>query len=501
MNAAAVFSDNMVLQRNKNVRIFGTCGAEKSIRVSVPELEKESVAAVRDGRWEAVLPPMPACEKCSVVIASESGQIVFSNVAVGEVWLAGGQSNMEFELRNEKHGRQALAECAGENVRFYYTPKCEMNDAHLLEEEAKSGWAVPSAENAGCWSAVGYYFARELSRRLGVTVGIIGCNWGGTSASAWMDRSFLETDSRLRPYIDEYDKACEGRSAEQMIAEYDEYTAYHSAWEKRMQKCYEEDPGIKWDRVIEICGENRYPGPMGCKNPMRPCGLYETMVSRVCPYTLAGFIYYQGESDDHRPDAYYYLMRALIGNWRRDWHDDELPFIFVQLPMFRYEADADLKNWAKLREAQMKIYKTVKNTGIAVALDCGEFNNIHPTDKTQVAHRLYLQAMYHVYGDRDEMAAFPPLYRDFEVCGDTVTLYFSCCDGFEVRGELDGFEIAGADGEFIPAHAEICGNTVRISSSDVQMPLSVRFSWTNYAEVTLFGRNGLPVPPFRAKLD
>lgn len=500
IKAAAVFSDNMVLQRNKNVRIFGVCSEDiASAEVTVPELEVCVRAVVEDGKWTAVLPPMRECSACTVIIASQDERIIFRNAAVGEVWLAGGQSNMEFELRNEKHGAKALQACADENVRFYYTPKCEMNDAHLLEQEEKSSWKMPSEADSACWSAVGYYFARELSRRLGVTVGVIGCNWGGTSASAWMSRDCLENDALLRPYIDDYDNACEGKTPEQMIAEYDEYTAYHAAWEERMQKCYAEDPAIKWEKVLEICGENRYPGPMGCKNPMRPCGLYETMISRVCPYTIAGFLYYQGESDDHRPETYDRLLSTLIACWRREWMDDTLPFMLVQLPMFRFESDPDTGNWAILREKQMKVFRTVKNTGIAVALDCGEFNNIHPTDKTAVAHRLYLQAMYHVYGDSDRMKAFPPIYRDFEVCGRRMKLRFDNCDGFEARGELTGFELAGADGEFHEAQAEVCGECIEISSAEVDAPVSARFRWTNYSEVTLFGKNGIPVPPFRVR--
>lgn len=497
IKAAAVFSDNMVLQRNKNVRIFGVCSEDiTSAEVTVPELEVSARAVVKDGKWTAVLPPMKECSACTVIISAKDERIIFTNAAVGEVWLAGGQSNMEFELQNEKYGSQALEECENENVRFYYTPKCEMSGEKLFAEEEKSCWSLPGKQSAGRWSAVGYYFARELSRRLGVTVGVIGCNWGGTSASAWMSRDCLENDRLIRPYIDDYDNACEGKTAEQMVSEYDEYTAYHTAWEARMQKCYAEDPAIKWEKVLEICGENRYPGPMGCKNPMRPCGLYETMVSRVCPYTLAGFIYYQGESDDHRPETYDRLLSTLISCWRRDWMDDKLPFMLVQLPMFKFETDPDTGNWAILREKQMKVFNTVKNTGIAVALDCGEFNNIHPIDKTETAHRLYLQAMYHVYGDGDRMKAFPPIYRDFEVCGSVMKLRFDDCDGFEVKGELTGFEIAGEDGCWHEAAAEIKGSEILLSG-EAENPVSARYNWKNYAEVTLFGKNGIPVPPFR----
>lgn len=499
IKAAAVFSDNMVLQRYKNVRVFGECtDDEKEISVCVPELDVRAEAVVNNGRWAAVLPPMKECSLCSLEIVSSEGQsIVFRNVAIGEVWLAGGQSNMEFELRHEKYGRQALEECKNENVRFYYTPKCEMVGEKLENAYKQSGWSMPDENNAQAWSAVGYYFARELSRRLGVTVGIIGCNWGGTSASAWIERKCLERDSRLRPYIDSYDEAVKGKSQEEMIAEYDEYTAYHAQWEQKMQKCYAERPDIKWEEVLQICGENRYPGPMGCKNPMRPCGLYDTMISRVAPYTLAGFIYYQGESDDHRPDTYDALLTALIGNWRENWHDDRLPFMLVQLPMFKFEADPDHKHWALLREKQMKVFDTVKNTGIAIALDCGEFNNIHPVDKTQVAHRLYLQAMYHVYGDSDNMTAFPPVYRDFSVLGNEMILSFDNCNGFDVRGELNGFELAGADGDYVNAYAEISDSTITLKWNKQETPVKARYKWTNYAEVELYGRNGLPVPPFR----
>lgn len=499
MKTAPVFSSNMVLQRGKNVRIFGQCDADEDIRVSIPELQIGTEALVSNGSWTAVLPPMEAHSSVTVEVSSESGSIIFTNVAIGEVWLAGGQSNMEFELQNDKNSAQALAECADENVRFYYTPKCEMTDDKLISSENASRWDMPSAENSRAWSAVGYYFAKELSRKLGVTVGVIGCNWGGTSASAWISRTYLEQDSRLRPYIDEYDKACEGKTEQQMIDEYDEYTAYHAAWEKRMQKCYEENPDIEWDKVLEICGENRYPGPMGCMNPMRPCGLYDTMVSRISPYTIAGFLYYQGESDDHRPDTYRELLTALIDCWRSKWLDDELPFMIVQLPMFRFKADPDHKHWCGIREAQMRVYKTVRNTGLAVALDCGEFNNIHPIDKTPVGHRLCLQALCEVYGRLPKSEALPPVFRDFTDCRGSVVLRFDNCDGFDLRGEPDGFEAAGTDGEFISVRAHIEGTEIVLENTPVPTA-EVRYKWTNYASVELYGRNGLPVPPFKHRI-
>ena len=499
MKAAAVFSDNMVLQRNRNIRIFGTCNDnEKIITVSIPEMDCSARASIKDGRWEAVLPPRRECDSCTLEISCGAIKKIFRNVAIGEVWLAGGQSNMEYELCNDRNGSQALAECGGERVRFYYTPKCEMADEKLTEAERSSCWSLPSAENSRSWSAVGYYFAKELSRKLGVTVGVIGCNWGGSSASAWMSREYLRQDSRLHKYTEEYDKAVEGKTDEEMIAEYDEYSEYQGAWDVRKNECYAKQPDIGWQEILDICGESRYPGPMGIKNPMRPCGLYETMLSRIAPYTLAGVLWYQGESDDVNCTTYDLVLRALIENWRRDWKDEGLPFMIVQLPMFRYSDEKDTGSWAYIREAQENVFRSVRNTGLAVCLDCGEFNNIHPVDKSAVAHRLYLQALSEVYGLCGDSEALPPMYDGYEVRDGRIFIYLRNCEN-GLCGEPEGFEIAGADGVYYPAEAEIKLPCIVLSSSKVKSPSAARYKWINYAGVSLFGANGIPLPPFRTE--
>lgn len=502
MKIASVFSDNMVLQRGRNIRVFGTCtDTEKAITVNLSAhgMTFTSHAIIKNGTWEAVLPPVKECDSCTLEVSCGAIKKVFKNVAIGEVWLAGGQSNMEFELHNDKNGAKELAECSGENVRYYYTPKCPIM-SELADTEKDTGWTMPSEKNSQAWSAVGYYFAKELSRRLGVTVGIIGCNWGGTSASAWIDRQYLEQDSRLRPYIVEYDSAVKGKSDEEMIAEYDEYCKYQDEWQKNVGECYAESPDMKWEDVVARCGENRFPGPMGIKNPMRPCGLYDTMVRRVAPYTIAGVLWYQGESDDHRPHTYEFLLKALIENWRTLWKDCELPFMIVQLPMFRYEDVPDTKSWAYIREAQEKVYLTVRNTGLAYALDCGELNNIHPVDKAPVGHRLYMQAMTEVYGLMGPSMSLPPLYDSYEVRNGTMMIKLINQDkGLGGKNEncLDGFEIAGADGVYYPAKAKVSLPYIELTSDEVKIPVAARFKWTNYAEVSLFGVNGLPLPPFR----
>ena len=501
MKTAPIFSDNMVLQRHKNIRVFGSCsGNEKRITVSVPELRASAEAVITGSRWEAVLPALPECDCCTLIVACGAIQKHFSNVAVGEVWLAGGQSNMEFELRNDKHGADELRECAKENVRYYYTPKVSMLGEELYDAEAASRWTVASETDSVAWSAVGWYFAKELSRRLGCTVGILGCNWGGTSASAWVPRDVLDT-AMLRPYLDEYDSAVEGKSDRQMIAEYDEYTAYQTGFDRRVGECYAENPDIAWKDVLEKCGENRYPGPLGIKNPMRPCGLFDTMVSRVSPYTVRGVLWYQGESDDHRPESYYELMCALIRCWRGVWHDNSMAFLIVQLPMYSCDDDDEFTRWAFIREAQERLFRTVKNTGLAVTLDCGEYNNIHPTDKSAVGYRLFLQAMSEVYGLMDRADTMPPMFGSHEVRhGDTMVVNLdNPSHGLSGNDRCrEGFELAGADGVYFPADSvEIFGNQIHIKSEKVKRPVNVRFKWINYADVGLFGSNGIPAAPFR----
>ena len=284
---------------------------------------------------------------------------------------------------------------------------------------------------------------------------------------------------------------------EEMIAAYDEYVTYHTAWEKRMQKCYQEDGNMPWDEIIRRCGENRYPGPMGIKSPYRPAGMYHTMLRQVTPYTIRGFFYYQGENDEIRPDTYGTLLTMLIARWRQDFRDETLPFLLVQLPMHTYADTPENGAWSKLREAQMRVYQTVKNTGIAVILDCGEYCNIHPVDKHPVGHRLALQARRLVYGET-ELQAFGPIYRSFAAEGDTLTVFFSHAEqGMVWHGEPVGFEIAGADGVYHPAKAVLDGNTVRLTADGVDAPVAARYNWVNYGPVSLFGTNGIPAAPFR----
>lgn len=493
---AAVFSSNMVLQREKNIRIFGE-GVDGS-RVKVQFMDGTYTADVKNGRWTVLLPPQAAGTGYTMIITCGDIEKQFNNIAIGEVWLAGGQSNMEYELQNCTGGRKMLEDDKNSNVRFYYTPKNAYMDQRYYELEEKSAWQEFGEETAKNWSAVGYIFGKKIAAELGVTVGIIGCNWGGTSASCWMSEDSLREDRDLYSYLEEYEKAIEGKSEEEQIKEYREYEVYHAEWEKRSARQSKINPDLSFRELQEICGICQWPGPKGCMNPYRPSGLYHTMLQRVLPYTLRGFIYYQGESDDHKPAMYQKLLTRMIRQWREDWEDLTLPFLMVQLPMHRYKHDPDLKNWCLIREAQMNTYQTVKNTGIAVILDCGEYNEIHPKDKKPVGERLALQALYQVYQRINDKEAFGPIYHSYiSKDGHMELIFRHAQEGFIIKGEATGFEIAGEDMEFVPAIADIRENRIIVFSPEVNMPVAARYCWTNYGEVSVFGKNGLPLAPFR----
>lgn len=499
IKTAPVFSNHMVLQRQKRIAVWGETDREK---VTVALNGKEVKAEGKEGRFFAELPPMEAGGPYCMTISDGAETITFEDIMVGEVWLAGGQSNMELELQNSFEGEKELEKIQAENVRYYYVPKVSHQCEELLKAEEESTWECAGREAAGKWSAVAYYFAKEVSRKLGVTVGIVGCDWGGTSASCWISREMMEQNRAVSSYVEEYDEIVENQVLEEYIKEREEYIVYQAEFDKNVSHYYETCENPTWDEAIRLFGENKYPGPMGPYSEYRPAGLYDVMLSRVCPYTLRGFLYYQGEEDDHKPTAYYDLLSTLIRQWRMDWKEDTLPFLLVQLPVFQNDGEEDYKNWPLIREAQMRAYQNIKHTGIAIALEQGEYGNIHPTKKEIVGKRLALQAFCQVYGMCSEKEAFGPVYRDYFVEDGRLTVLFDyCSDGFVQKGSVQGFELAGEDKKYYPADFVIEGDRIILSAKEVPFPKYAHYCWTNYQEIALFGKNGIPLAPFRTSFE
>lgn len=521
LKLAAVFSDNCVLQRGKNIAVFGSgregATVEAALYGKVLGTEEEQSSKgrgrVKDGRFEFLLPPLREGVEHILTVTDGQETITLENIAIGEVWLAGGQSNMELELRNCAE-RDVLNRPADPMLRFYYTQKRAYLNEEFFKAEENTGWDCFRGPDSGAWSAVGYFFGEKLQKKLQVPVGIIGCNWGGTSASAWIPREALAEDKELQTYLDAYNEALKGKTEEQQLKEYEEYCVYQAEFDRKIAAVYQERPNIEWDEAVSLVGENRYPGPMGCASPYRPGGLYECMVKRVKPYTLKGFLYYQGESDDHLPHLYYKLFSRLIRQWREDWGDDEQPFLFVQLPMHRYKQDPDFKHWCLIREAQDLVYRTVRNTGMACAIDQGEFNEIHPKRKSVVGERLYLQALDVAYGMSGPETEAPRFTWAEPGEGELILHFDHVKGGFlaspdvpksEMPAGTNGvlFEVAGADGVYVPADQWLSqetpqGTILRVRSAKVPEPVFARYLWTNYSCGSfLCGKNRIPLAPFR----
>lgn len=500
MKPAAIFTDNMVFQRHKPICIFGEYEPneqDKTITVSLGE--HTATAEINNGRWFAYLTEMEAQDNLILTISASDGEeITLKNIAIGEVWLAGGQSNMEYFLANAKDADKYIRDARKANIRYYNVPRCAMINDELYDAEKNSHWELSDSDALGVWSAVGYHFAKNISEKLNCTVGIVGCNLGGTSASVWVDEETLSSDKDTNVYLEAYKQACGGLSEEEQIKVYDEYLEYEKVWNEKLAVIQKERPELSWEDIQKEIGECKWPGPIGVKNPYRPCGLYKTMIKRITPFTFKGIIYYQGEEDASRCEIYYKLFTKLICKWREDFKDSNMPFLCVQLPMFGYENAPDDKTWPVIREAQMKASETLNNVHTAVVLDCGELNNIHPTDKKPVGDRLSLLALKNVYGF-DDCDAYGPALRDIQRTSNGYELTFDNAEnGFEVKDKILGFEISYDGESFQEIIPEILGSKMHLKCDSNAK--EIRYQWFNYNVVTIFGKNGIPLAPFRKKL-
>lgn len=539
LNLADIFTNHMVLQRRRPICFFGN--AESNIEVTVSIFKNQEciqccgATADNDGTFEISMPAMEAADDLRVVISAGEEVEEFTDVSIGEVWLAGGQSNMEYELKDATGGSEIMHSIVRPSVRFFYTPKCAFRDQEYDNAFSDACWECFEGDNAANWSAVGFWFAKELSEELGVTVGVIGCNWGGSVAFNWMSRENLISDSTTRKYVTEYETSENyQKSFDDQLLDFRNYEKRHAAWELAASQIYEKEPMASFDSVQERVGKCEYPGPMNECNFTRPYGLYNMMLSKIFPYTLGGVIYYQGESDEVRADEYEVLLTNLVKEWRSDFRNQELPFIIAQLPMSRYLHDSEDPSWSIIRENQSRTVNNNRNMGLAVCIDCGEFHQIHPVEKRTVAHRLFLQAMYIAYGRLSKEDASGPEIKSISAKNNSVRITFSE-DNIVFREDIDGvnnyvrclnahpdekiqfsltessgeqelhkrvrnalgFEIQSTDRKWYPAgNVNLSGDTIEIYSTEVTNPVAVRYLWKKYHPVFIFDTKGIPLAPF-----
>ncbi len=497
MKISPLFSDGAVLCRGKELRIFGE--AESGARVSC-ELRDERGALLasgnakaEDGRFLILLPPQEARTGCRMILSDGETTFTARELSIGEVFLAGGQSNMELELQNADEGQTLIASHVNAMVRYFNVPKFGYFCGEREEAWKQARWQSIDPGRGKDMSAAAYFFAMKLQRHLRIPVGIIDCYLGGTSVTCWMDEAWLKRTGEGRRYLEEYAERIAGVTLEDFLREEQDFRRRLDAWNAEMAAYKAKYPGCGQEELTAAIGPCPWEPPAGPVSPYRPAGLYDTMVAPLVPLALTGILYYQGEEDTWRTKGYDALMMSLIDRWRTAFEDERLPFLFVQLPMWIERGAEDSKNWPALRLRQSEVRDRMRNTGMICLIDEGEYDNIHPTNKRVVGERLFELAKRMIYREEGKVS---PRILERRIDGSMMTLLadqeLSTRDGKEPAL----LEIAGADGRYVRARAMLEGRKLHLTGVGVEYPLHVRYAWTDYGRVNLFGEDGLPLEPF-----
>lgn len=432
---SSLFSDNAVLQQGMPVPVWGE--ARSGEKVSVTIQGKTASATSEGGKWMVRLRPLKAGGPFTMTIKGDN-TIELRNVLVGEVWIASGQSNMQMSVASSANAQDTIANSADPMVHLITIPR-QGTDEPLSNVNAQ--WVECGPRTTPDFSAVAYFFGRDLRKARDVPIGLISTNYGGTPAEAWTRRGALEEVPELKHYVT---------------------------------------------------------GGNGRRDPGRPMALYNAMIAPVIPYAIKGAIWYQGESNADRAWEYRTLFTTMIRNWRTDWGQGDFPFFTVQLaPFMKINPEPMDSAWAELRDAQLYSTVALPKAGMAVITDVGEENDIHPKKKGPVGARLALAARAIAYGERIEYSG--PAYESIRVDGNRIRLRFRHAHGMRATGggDLKGFTIAGADRKFHNAVAVIERGQVFVTSQSVPEPVAVRYGWANFPVVNLENDSGLPASPFR----
>lgn len=472
----AVINDNMVLQEGMKVPIWGWANPGEKIKVKLGQ-HKVSTTADATGKWTVKLPAMKAGGPYQMMVRG-SNTIHLANILVGEVWFCSGQSNMQWPVRRSANAEQEIAAADYPKIRLFTV---ERNASGQPQSDCVGSWSQCSPETVSEFSAVAYFFGRELRNELGVPVGLIDSSWGGTRIEPWTP----PVGFALLPKLQDI-----RREIRQADSEYSRAVAKSldtiGAWVEASRKA------LATNKSVPLV-------PAWPTHPLsshaQPTGLYNAMVHPLVPFAIRGALWYQGESNCGDGMMYHEKMKALINGWRVVWGQGDFPFYFVQLAPFRYGGDP--LQLPRIWEAQTATL-SVPNTGMAVTTDIGNVSDIHPRNKQDVGKRLALWAMARTYG-RKEIVYSGPIYKSMRAKGNKIRLSFDYVDGGLVaKGKaLTHLTIAAKDKEFVEAEAVIDGDTILVSSDKVSAPVAVRYAWSKAAVPNLFNRAGLPASPFR----
>jgi sialate O-acetylesterase len=474
----SIFTDHMVLQRDLPVPVWGKAAPGEEVTVEFAG-QKKSAKADANGRWMVKLDPLTANAEPQVL---KAGNVTIQDVLVGEVWLASGQSNMEWEMQMKPDSKADIQNTTHPNLRLIEVPKTV---AMTPQDDVPAAWARSSPESAATFSAVGYYFGLRLHEELKVPVGVIQSAWGGTRIEPWTSMEGFDAVPELKDFAGATRATLPGSDA------------YRAAQEKHLAAVEQ------WSKAVRDALDKKQAVPpmpaQPAAQPMNhgsPTALYNAMIHPLVPFAFRGAIWYQGESNHNEGFVYTDKKKALLASWRGVFQQPDLPFYFVQIAPWQYGTE-DIDILPQFWQAQRKCLE-IPHTGMAVISDIGEVADIHPAHKKEVARRLSLWALAKTYGHK-EIDPSGPLYASHKIEGNAIRVKFDhAASGLASRDgkPLTHFEIAGRDGIFQPAEAKIDGDSVLISSAKVPEPRRARFAWSKLAIPNLMDKDGLPATAF-----
>ncbi len=471
-----LIADHMVVQRDRPVHIWGRAEPGEPVVVTFRGAEAKS-AADPLGRWSVYLSPGDAGGPFRMTIRGHN-VLELSDILVGDVWVASGQSNMEWPLAWAGDAKANIARARYPRIRLVRA--MHKVSEYPLDNLAGEMWRECTPESATNFSAVAFHFGRLLHERSGVPIGLIQTAWGGTPIEGWTSLGAISRDPALMPVIAQWSKLMQEHAVELL-----KYDRAAKAWEATAAEA----------KARHVSPPPVPEKPVGPGSPRRPGGLFNAMVAPITGYAIRGVIWYQGEANAtiERAPGYSRLFEAMIRDWRNAWGLGDFPFLFVQLANY----DAPESAWPELREAQRQAL-AIRNTAMAVTIDIGTPENIHPPDKEAVGLRLSLAARAVAYGEQVEYSG--PLARQAAAEDGVVRIWFDHASGLSARGAtVKGFDVAGHDRKFQPAQARLEGNSVVVWSAAVERPEWVRYGWKDNPDCDLSNDSGLPASPFELK--
>jgi sialate O-acetylesterase len=473
----AIFGNHMVLQRDQKDRVWGWADPGEEVTVTIKDQSKTAKAGP-DGKWQVALDLLPTGGPYTMTVKGKN-TLTFSDILAGEVWICSGQSNMQMSVGGSNDADLEIRAANFPGIRLITVPNRGTQEP---QKDFHGKWELCSPHTVGGFSAVGFFFGRQLNQTLGVPIGLINDAWGGSACEAWIPRERLAADSEYKPLIEHW---------EQIEKDYPQNKKAHQEWQAAASKARAE--GKKLPR------EPHNPdGDM--HGNFRPGNIYNGVLLPTIGYGIKGAIWYQGESNAGRAYQYRDLFPLMIQTWRNLWGQGDFSFYWVQLADYMNERSEPAESeWAELREAQTMTLKKLPHTGEAVIIDIGEGKNIHPRNKQDVGKRLARWALAKDYGL--EIPSQSPTYKSMEKQGNKIVLTFDHVDGgfrpFDVN-DPRGFSIAGSDRKFVKAQAKVAGHDeIEVWSDKVSEPVAVRYAWADNPVCNLYSAAGLPTTPFR----